>query len=221
MIKISAKDQMIAQYKSLLAIGAIDQTRFDELVANLNAVVTEAKKAEVWDRDKYGDRPFKSGYSYKGLYEAFDMTEDQRLEKKWLYFAVYFDKVLMAEFYTDNEFNGVYRLIDGIYVMYSTNTIFNKRSESRDEFTNSPLNKKRVNDPWHYERDALYHIAHDQREFNNSNGEKGADFWASLAPVSIAGVEMKFDADRKLIQPQAEKAEKAQKAETKKAKKAS
>ena len=183
MLNMNAKQQMIAQYESLLRLGAIDQATYDEQIALLETV-SQGKASEPWDQAAYGIKPFaKSGYSYKGL-EWFDLDPNAR--PKMCYFAVFYNKQLLIEWYSDNQLNGVYRKTDQGFVLYSLQTVFRKRSSSRDEFTNSPANAKKVNDPWHFERCCMYEVALAQRKFND-DPNTGNDFWASKSPIEIAG----------------------------------
>ena len=191
MLNMNAKTQMIEQYKSLLRLGAIDQATFDEQIALLETV-SQAKASEPWDREKYGDKPFaKSGYSYKGL-QWFDLEPESR--PKMCYFAVYYNKQLMVEWYSDNQLNGIYQKTDQGFVLYSLQTVFRKRSASRDEFTLSPANSKKVNDPWHFERCCMYEVALAQRKFND-DPKTGCDFWANKRPVEIAGKQIIIKAE--------------------------
>lgn len=183
MLNLNAKAQMIAQYESLLRLGAIDQATFDEQIALLETV-SQTKASEPWDQDRYGIKPFaKSGYSYKGL-QWFDIDPESR--PKMCYFAVFYNKQLMVEWYSDNQLNGIYRKTDQGFVLYSLQTVFRKRSANRDEFTLSPSNSKKVNDPWHFERCCMYEVALAQRKYNE-DPKTGVDFWASKSPVEIAG----------------------------------
>lgn len=205
MLNLNAKSQMIEQYKSLLRLGAIDQATYDEQIALLETV-SQAKASEPWDQAAYGAKPFaKSGYSYKGL-EWFDIEPNAR--PKMCYFAVFYNKVLLIEWYADRDLNGIYQKTDQGFVLYSLQTVFRKRSANRDEFTLSPSNTKKVADPWHFERCCMYEAALAQRKFN-ADPKTGSDFWASKSPIEIAGKKI-------VIQAEAPKAE-APKAEAPKA----
>ena len=191
MLNLNAKAQMVEQYKSLLRLGAIDQATYNEQIALLETV-SQGKTSEPWDQDRYGVKPFaKSGYSYKGL-EWFDTSE----RPKMCYFAVFYNKQLLIEWYADRDLNGVYRKTDQGFVLYSLQTVFRKRSSSRDEFTLSPANSKKVNDPWHFERCCMYEVALSQRKYNN-DPKTGCDFWSSKQPVEIAGKQIVIQAEAK------------------------